>query len=285
MIKQGVKMSVYKVIHGHFHVKGYSPDGDSIRFEADDAVHWEFLNWQNQQKFKAAKKQLRFEAIDALETHYLGFHQPQAFAIAALETLLAMLEITAVAYSLGVTRIVSACDAKPGFIAAAALDRFHRPVSFVFPDDVDLEDGAEVMASALPVEQSVNYRMAEQGLVYPTFYLPLEPEIMAHFKPAIARARVTGRGLWAVDRTAGFEFDRPGVIEEDVVILPKLFRRLASFLDRRGDFDLLVDYIHAGSDKVRLLDEGHDVWLRDLIHVDEREVGLLIDPELIAFHP
>lgn len=34
----------YKVIAGTFHVKGYAPDGDSIRFQANDPAHWAFFD-------------------------------------------------------------------------------------------------------------------------------------------------------------------------------------------------------------------------------------------------
>ena len=39
-------MAQYKVIAGTFHVKGFSPDGDSIRFQATDQSHWEFFTWK-----------------------------------------------------------------------------------------------------------------------------------------------------------------------------------------------------------------------------------------------
>jgi hypothetical protein len=34
----------FKVIKGTFHVVGYSPDGDSIRFKADDKEKWGALS-------------------------------------------------------------------------------------------------------------------------------------------------------------------------------------------------------------------------------------------------
>ncbi len=84
-------MTQFKVIQGKFHVKGYQPDGDSIRFAADNPAHWDTFPWKSANKKKAAKKQLRIEAIDALETHYEDYHQPRPFALAALERLLKLL--------------------------------------------------------------------------------------------------------------------------------------------------------------------------------------------------
>ena len=64
----------YILIKGSFHVVGYSPDGDSMMFRADNAKHWQGLVAQNTTLFaeKIAKGalQLRLQGIDALETHY-----------------------------------------------------------------------------------------------------------------------------------------------------------------------------------------------------------------------
>ena len=117
-------MDDYKVIKGIYHVKGYSPDGDSIRFEADDPSNWDYFNWNSPYKKKVKKKQLRMEAIDALETHYEGMRQPQSFAIAALEQMLELLEISNIQYSLSVTKITAAKDKTPGYIIASELDDF-----------------------------------------------------------------------------------------------------------------------------------------------------------------
>jgi hypothetical protein len=125
-------MAEYKVIAGTFHVKRYEPDGDSIRFKANNPVNWDFFAWPAGLS-KSGMKQLRIEAIDAMETHYDGYHQPRPFALAALESLLELLDIKSVTYSIGVTQIVDATDGKPGFIAAGSTDRFGRPVSYLFP--------------------------------------------------------------------------------------------------------------------------------------------------------
>ena len=278
-------MGNYQIIRGTFHVKGFSPDGDSIRFKADVPARWDALDWKSQAKKKAKTKQLRIEAIDALETHYQGFHQPQAFAIAALETLLGLLGIGHLRYSLAVTRIVAADDGKPGTIAVSGLDGFHRPICFVFPEDVDLEDGAALSAGELPLDRSVNLIMAEKGLVYPTFYTTMEPSVLPSFQSAVGRAKASGRGLWAVDQSGGFSLDRPLTIQEDVVILPKLFRRLCGFLDRRSDLEQLPAYLKDQKDKVRRLSDGQEFRFSKLIQVEGREVGLTVAPEDLAFVP
>jgi len=84
-IEKEVNMAQYKIVAGTFHVKGFQPDGDSIRFQATNPGNWDFFQWQTEADKLSKKKQLRVESIDALETHYQGYHQPRSFAIAALD--------------------------------------------------------------------------------------------------------------------------------------------------------------------------------------------------------
>src|SRR5512147_12110 len=140
-------MAQYKVIAGTFHVKTYEPDGDSIRFQATNQANWDFFAWPTELDKAIKKKQLRVEAIDAMETHYEGYHQPRPFALAALESLLELLDIKSVTYSIGVTQIVDAADGKAGFIAAGAIDRFGRAVSYLFAKKAKLIDGAVMDSS------------------------------------------------------------------------------------------------------------------------------------------
>ncbi|MCI4671235.1 MAG: hypothetical protein MRZ79_24055 [Bacteroidia bacterium] len=66
----------YYLIKGQFHVVGYSPDGDSIMFEADSPKMWDRIESQMVDRFKEKLEegegavQLRLQGIDALETHY-----------------------------------------------------------------------------------------------------------------------------------------------------------------------------------------------------------------------
>src|SRR5215212_717069 len=93
----------FYVIKGTFHVKGYSPDGDSIRFKANNAANWLKLGCPPVKLNAKEHGQLRFEGIDTLETHYEGFHQPLPFAEAALQFLLNALAIDDVQWNLSTT--------------------------------------------------------------------------------------------------------------------------------------------------------------------------------------
>ena len=98
----------FHVIRGTFHVVGYSPDGDSIRFKAADKTNWSLLAGPPAKLNGKDHAQLRLEAIDTLETHYGSQHQPLKFAKAAMDHLLAQLGITGVVFNAAGTTVVSA---------------------------------------------------------------------------------------------------------------------------------------------------------------------------------
>lgn len=276
-------MGKVKVIKGTYHVRGYSPDGDSIRFEADDSSHWEFFDWKSDSKKTRRKKQLRLEGIDALETHYQGARQPGAFAIAALERLLGLLGISGIRYSLSVTRIVEANDQTPGFIAAAGLDGYERPICFAFPNIDDLADGDELAPSDLHIEKSINWQLLRDGLVYPTFYEGLDTDIMKTFRSVVSKARGRSCGVWAIDRTQGFTMWDTRTIQEDVIILPKLFRRFVGFFDRRSRYEDFPAYLRSNKDPVTLIASGIKSDLADLLDHDGDHFGLRVKPEDLSF--
>ncbi len=278
-------MAQYKVIAGTFHVKGFQPDGDSIRFQAINQANWDFFTWVTEAEKNTKKKQLRVEAIDALETHYEGYHQPRAFALAALESMLDLLQITSVTYSLGLTQIVDANDGKPGFIASATTDPFGRPVSYVFPKSTKLTDGAVMDLETLPIEDSVNFQLAREGLVYPTFYTTTDRLIAEKIRAVVARARKTKRGIWSIDRTSNFILLDIRTLQEDNLIMPKLFRRLVTFYDSYSEFNKLPDYMKKQRDNLVLWDGTKKRSLADLMTFDGRRIQMKTPIEDILFSP
>jgi len=66
----------YYLIKGHFHVVGYSPDGDSLMFKASNPKTWDKIVTEHQATFENRLEdgegivQLRLQGIDSLETHY-----------------------------------------------------------------------------------------------------------------------------------------------------------------------------------------------------------------------
>lgn len=278
-------MAQYKVIAGTFHVKGFQPDGDSIRFQANKPEHWDFFEWETEADKKTKKKQLRVESIDALETHYEGCHQPRPFAIAALESLLELLNIKSVTYSLSVTQIVEADDGKAGFIASASTDRFGRPVSYVFPKNAKLTDGAVLDSNSLPIEDSINFQLAREGLVYPTFYTTTDRVFAEKIRAVVARARTTKRGIWSIDKTADFTLLDLRTLQEDILLMPKLFRRLVGFFNNYADYDKLPIYMAKQRDNLVLWDGTKKKSLADLMTITGRRLQMTTPVEDILFSP
>ena len=275
-------MTQYKVIAGTFHVKGFQPDGDSIRFQANKQEHWDFFQWETEAIKQTKKKQLRVEAIDAMETHYQGYHQPRPFALAAMEALLELINIKSVTYSLGLTQIVEADDGKVGFIAAADVDRFGRPVSYVFPKTAKLTDGALMNSEDLPIEKSINFQLAREGLVYPTFYTTTDRTIAEKIRGVVARARATKRGLWSIDRTADFTLYDIRTLEEDLLLMPKRFCRL---FDNYADFSKLEEYMAKQRDNLVLWDGTKKKSMADLMKFSGRHIQMMTPVEDILFSP
>ena len=66
----------YILIKGVYHVVGYSPDGDSIKFKAVNPDYWKLINSEFADEFAknfaedGGAIQLRLQGVDALETHY-----------------------------------------------------------------------------------------------------------------------------------------------------------------------------------------------------------------------
>ncbi len=228
--------------------------------------------------------QIRLEGIDAVETHYNGYSQPRAFGLGALEKMLEYLGIQWVSYSLSARTIVSAQDGVAGFIAVATIDDFNRPICLAFPGNVDLTDGDELDAEHLPIYQSVNYQMCLEGLVYPTFYTTTDPEIVQYITEATQLARDNRRGFWVIDRTNGFPLWDIRTIYDDVLIMPKLFRRLTAFCENYNELSELVPYLKRDKDPIRLTD-GSLTTLDQLIRVTGRYIQLLKQPEEMLFVP
>ncbi len=239
-----------------------------------------------QQRIKhPKKKQLRVEAIDAMETHYEGYHQPRPFALAAMEALLELINIKDVTYSLSMTQIVDADDGKAGFIASADVDRFGRPVSYVFPKSAKLTDGAIMDSAILPIEDSINFQLAREGLVYPTFYTTTDRTFAEKIRAVVARARKTKRGIWSIDKTSDFTLWDIRTLEEDILLMPKLFRRIVSFFDNYSNFGKLQEYMSKQRDNLVLWDGTKKKSLADLMTISGRRIRMKTPVEDILFSP
>jgi endonuclease YncB( thermonuclease family) len=280
------------LIKGTFQLVGASPDGDSVRFYPDDP----------QATVKAGLKvrlnsrggmQLRLDAIDALETHYRAgtlWHQPVEFGSSAASNLLTYLGFKKVERDDRGTVTSATPDKVPGHILTRFADKYGRAVAFAHTGQRPGRsvDGSQVHVDVKALKTSANYKLVAAGLAYPTFYSLLYPDLRQALADAAVAARKAGSGLWASDVTnKGFRLKSRKQLSEELVILPKLFRRLAGYLalDESGGVSLtgFAHYLDTLNDRLFTVPDGHSTEFATLVTVQRQTIKLTVEPERIVF--
>ena len=275
----------FHLIKGTFHVAGYSPDGDSIRFQADDPGNWDLLDGLPAGLNARGHAQLRIEAIDTLETHYLGHHQPLQLATEATQFLLDAVGIKKVKFDKAGTKVISAQDGTPGYILSRKTEKYRRPVSFVFAGDAEEDDGAQIFLRPDRLEECVNYKSALAGFAYPTYYSGLFSDLRKKMTSAVNKAQKGhGKGIWPMDKTTkGFTVSSLASVTDEKIIMPKLFRRIINFMGDGGSINGFKDYLAANPDPVMELKTGHFTNLDTFVEVAGNKVKLTVEPENLVF--
>lgn len=227
-------------IAGTFHVRGYQPDGDSVRFRPVDPALLARLAGPPANINPRGHVQLRIEAIDSLETHYSAggggtHHQPDRWAHAARARLIEFAGIRNVVWDPAGSTVLSADDGTPGYILSRAVEKNRRPIAFVYAGALPEPDGSEVRLDPQRLQGSFNLAALYEGIAYPTYYKGLFSDLRAAMTGAVADAVAAGRGLWGDDGTVtGFDADDFASITTETPILPKLFRRLIQHMVSYG---------------------------------------------------
>jgi len=280
------------IIKGHYRIVGSEPDGDSVRFYPLDRNAFTRLHLRARVN-RTGGAQLRLDAIDALETHYAprlhgGFlqHQPVGLAHAAADDLLKLLGFDQVERD-GEKVTAATPEQVEGYILTRFADKYGRPVCFAYPGTHDVADLAPVLIDPDLLERSGNYQLIAKGLVYPTYYSKLFPDLRRHFTDAAARARKAKRGVWADDATtSGAKITGLDALTDRLVILPKLFRRLIDYLALGAgstSLDGFIDFLAARDDRLFTLPDGHATGFDNITEVTGQTVGLTLPPEDLVF--
>jgi endonuclease YncB( thermonuclease family) len=273
------------LIKGTFHVVGYAPDGDSVKFHASKSTLWSKLDGPQVKLDTRGNAQLRFEGIDTLETHYKGRHQPTDPANAATDFTLAAIGITDVEWGPKRGRVTSAHDNVPGYILTRAAEKYHRPVSFVFAGTTSKADGSAVRLDPALLRKSINHKLAAAGHAYPTYYEGLFADLRNTLTAAVVAARNGHKGLWPDDRTAGVTVSGLAAITDKHPILPKLFRRLADHLKTGQPLATFKQKLAQNPEKVLIVSQSHFTHFDTVIAVKGKRVGLTVPPEDLVFAP
>ncbi len=279
------------LVNGTFRVAGV-PGGDSVRFHPDDPQAFGALGLPVRVNARGGAR-LRLAGIDFLETCYTprgsatAWHQP---------TDLAQAGAVALALALGFDSLqqdANVATGRPVAVAGHVLtwgaDLYGRVVGFAFParrrGTVDL---SSVRLDAVGVRESVNWMLLRQGLGYPVAYSRLYPDLRQELAAAAQHAHRQQRGVWPRDATlTGFRLTDRDQLQDDIVVLPKLFRRLADYLDLEGPDSLNLAgfpaYLAARADRLVTVPDGHVTHLDGFVEAERQQVRLTASPEQFIF--
>ncbi|MEU3622753.1 nuclease [Amycolatopsis coloradensis] len=283
------------LIKGTFQLVGATPDGDSVRFYPEDPQATKKAGLKVRLNSRGGM-QLRLDAIDALETHYQArgtggmWHQPAEFADAAAANLLKALGFETIERDER-GRVISSTPIKvPGHILTRFADKYGRAVAFAFPGQRPgrSADLSKVHLDVKTLKNSANHRQVADGFAYPTFYSLLYPDLRDALAEAAGKARQAGLGLWPDDVTnSGFKLSSRRQLADELVILPKLFRRLVDYLalDESGGVSLtgFSDFLDSRDDRLFTVPDGHATEFETLVSVKRQTVNLTAEPERIVF--
>lgn len=301
----------YTLLRGSFVIRyadlpgqGPEPDGDTVKFLPDQPALVDLLprDSGHPAKINAHGVSIRLEAIDALETHFVGTHQELLGANAAREALLAQLGFTGVTFFPDAPNRVEHADqdSVTGHVISNGIDANGRVIGFVYPGEGTAADGANVELGEDEVNQSVNAALLGSGLVYPAFYSTL-PEPLRNQLANVsrnARAAADPAGIWprsTADPDGAAEVADLAALQE-LVMWPKLFRRLVSYLtdqSRTGGAPLTLDGFDAWlradpvqrDDALLLLDDQRPARLHDVLRAAGRTIQLTVWPEEFVIEP
>lgn len=279
------------IIKGHYRIAHSEPDGDSIHFYPQNRRAFRTLHLPA--RIHNGAVQLRLDAIDALETHYAprtrgSFlqHQPLDLAHGARDQLLSLLDFTDVRLDGEMVRSSTPAQTE-GYILTRFADTYGRPVSFAYAGRSEHEDLSAVHVDEQLLAASVNYQLVARGLVYPTYYSKLYPELRRSLTEAVAQARKDKAGVWSADATTnGATISNFDELDNQLVILPKLFRRLVDYLALGGGSASLSDFVEflaARDDRLIVLSDQHVTGLDNITEVEGQTVRLTHPPEDLVF--
>jgi hypothetical protein len=288
-----MKTPFYQAIHGDFIIQGKQPDGDSVRFIADDPELYSYLQRSERITLSADNSvQLRFQSIDSPELHYGRDAQPMGEE--SRDGLLKMMGFKKIQYE--GNKVVSAKPATvPGWILSNAVERNGRPVSYTLLEgDIEgVEDGSAVHLSQELIQRTLNYKALSKGLAYLNLYSSVPLVHRRSLRTVAATARAEGLGVWAIDHTPNFTLpDLASVSAPDgALIYPKFFRRCVDYfkaVEKGFEYDLkewlLWTETTSNSENDSVLLNGRtEVKLSDLIVQQNSRISIQADTIDLVF--
>jgi hypothetical protein len=166
-------------------------------------------------------------------------------------------------------------------------------IGFVYEDGaLPGADGSTVRVDTTTVDQSANAELLSNGFAYPAFYGTLPATLRDHLAKKSQAARDSGRGLWprsTADPNGAAKVVGMSALES-LVIWPKLFRRIVSFMGAgHHTFDsfhawLREDPVHR-DDKLFRLDTNKPSTLHEVVDAAGSSIQLTVWPESLVIEP
>ncbi len=279
----------YLHLRGSFVIKGKEPDGDSVRFIADDPSLYQYLH--RHYRIKPSRSdgsvQLRFEGVDATEVHYGSAAQP--LGKQARDQLLSWMGFDNIRYKSDQSTMVEEAnpDSVRGAVLSVAAEANGRPVSYVLLES-ELPSGTKwIQVDEALLRKTLNLRLLELGEAYYTIYTSMPLDHRQLFRQVALSARSAQRGVWAIDQTSDFVLVNQRSIGPDgQCILPKLFRRCTDYLKdvddgfqgNLADWIIWISQLRSRSENdTVVVDDSLEIPLSDLLEQRNSHIAFQAD--------
>ncbi|SOR76530.1 MULTISPECIES: thermonuclease family protein [Streptomyces] len=223
------------LITGSYHILNGRSDGDTIHFKPDKKAEWDLVPGPHKVEHNTSgKAKLRLDAIDTLETHYTRngnpeVHQPWLHGRAARDALTNWLGFTTVDRAPDETVTAATPTTRPGWILTRGAGRDKRCIALAGKGTPPGTSGTQINVDEALLHTTFNHYILKEGLAYPTYYTNLFPDLRGELTAAVRQAQEENKGLWRDDDTLdGATVTDIDSLQDDAVILPKLFRRLVN---------------------------------------------------------
>ena len=255
----------FVLIKGTFFPGVGIPDGDSVRFAADDISLWNRLDGPIDDLGTNDTVQLRFEGIDSIEKTAL---QPLA-----TESRDSMLDL------IGASNLQ---DTPRGYVLSRSADPHGRPIAFAFKGDTAEADGASIFLTGERLRKSVNFLQVRNGFAYPLYYNTLFRVLRETLNNALGEARGANRGYWPTDATlTGVNIVARSQLATIPPVWPKLWRRLEEFLRNHQGLSGFLEFIRDSGERADNLTNFEQSSLDDFMEVSGDTVRMKLDPRLL----
>jgi endonuclease YncB( thermonuclease family) len=262
----------FVLIKGAFSLDAGIPDGDSVRFLADNDLLFDNLRGLPVEFRTDGSVMLRYEGIDAVEKKAI-----QPFATAARELNFALLRGQGDPQT----------NTPRGFILSRQTDRNRRPVAFAFSGDIDQDDGSVVFLDAELLRRSVNLKLVAKGQAYTMFYETLFAELRVELTAAFKSAQQQALGIHQHEASStGTIFGGRPSLSEMPPIFPKLWRRLEEYSRNHQDLAEFLLFLRTKvTDKLFTISDGRHISFDNAITVTGNNLKMKYEPFDMVFRP